>query len=145
MSVWRHFERTFKVSPVMRKVANVRYDARMSFAYSPSEVARVLRINEETVRRAIRTNKLSALHVGDQYRLTPTDLGQWIGMDRYLELFRPLEDARRALGSGGLDEDEAYEIALGAVRAIRASTVRFTEGPAPERKRRTKKNSIRAS
>ena len=67
----------------------------MSVIYSPSEVAQVLRINEETVRRAIRNKQLTALRIGDQYRLSPTDLGQWIGMDRYLELFRPLEDAVR--------------------------------------------------
>lgn len=74
----------------------------MSIVYTPGEVARVLRVNEETVRRAIRTDKLSALRVGDQYRLSPTDLARWIGMDRYLELFSPLEDARQVFGSGGL-------------------------------------------
>jgi excisionase family DNA binding protein len=56
----------------------------MSAIYSPSEVAQVLRINEETVRRAIRNKQLTALRIGDQYRLSPTDLGHWIGMDRYL-------------------------------------------------------------
>jgi len=105
----------------------------MSIVYSPGEVARVLRINEETVRRAIRTQKLSALHVGDQYRLSPTDLGKWIGMDRYLELFSPLEDARQVFGSGGLSDDEAHALALEAVHAVRAASARLIEGPAPKR------------
>ena len=104
----------------------------MSAVYTPSEVARVLRINEETVRRAIRTRKLTALHVGDQYRLSASDLGKWIGMDRYLELFNPLEDARAALGLGGLNDADADALALEAVRAVRSETVRIIEGPAPK-------------
>jgi excisionase family DNA binding protein len=105
----------------------------VSVIYSPSEVAQVLRINEETVRRAIRNKQLTALRIGDQYRLSPTDLGQWIGMDRYLELFRPLEDAVRVLGSGGLNDDEADALALEAVHAVRASSSRFVEANAPKR------------
>lgn len=105
----------------------------MSMVYTPGEVARVLRINEETVRRAIRTGKLSALHIGDQYRLSPTDLGKWIGMDRYLELFSPLEDARQVFGTGGLSDDEADALALEAVRIVRAASARLVEGPAPKR------------
>ncbi len=115
----------------------------MSIVYSPSEVARVLRINEETVRRAIRTHKLSALHVGDQYRLSPSDLGKWIGMDRYLELFNPLEDAHRVFGSGGLEDTEAEALALEAVHSVRASSIRFTQGPAPKRTARKMKSSSR--
>jgi excisionase family DNA binding protein len=105
----------------------------MSIVYSPGEVARVLRVNEETVRRAIRTNKLSALRIGDQYRLSPADLGQWIGMDRYLELFSPLDDARQVLGSGDLNEAAADALALEAVHAVRKGSTRFVEGPAPKR------------
>jgi excisionase family DNA binding protein len=105
----------------------------VSAIYSPSEVAQVLRINEETVRRAIRNKQLTALRIGDQYRLSPTDLGLWIGMDRYLELFRPLEDAVRALGVGGLNDDEADALALEAVHAVRASSSRFIDASAPKR------------
>lgn len=105
----------------------------MSVIYSPGEVARVLRVNEETVRRAIRNKQLTALRIGDQYRLSPSDLGKWIGMDRYLELFRPLEDAVQVLGTGGLNDDEAHALALEAVHAVRASSSRFVDAPAPER------------
>jgi excisionase family DNA binding protein len=104
----------------------------MSAIYSPTEVARVLRINEETVRRAIRNDKLTALHIGDQYRLSATDLIKWIGTDRYLELFSPLDDARQVLGAGGLSEAEADALALEAVRAVRAQSTRITEGLAPK-------------
>jgi excisionase family DNA binding protein len=105
----------------------------MSVLYNPSEVAQVLRINEETVRRAIRNKQLTALRIGDQYRLSPTDLGNWIGMERYLELFRPLEDAVRVLGMGGLNDAEAEALALEAVHAVRSSSSRFVDVPAPKR------------
>ena len=111
----------------------------MSLVYSPSEVAQVLRINEETVRRAIRNQKLSALHIGDQYRLSASDLGKWLGMDRYIELFSPLEDARQALGSGGLNESEADALALEAVHTVRATATRLIEAPAPKRAVGTKR------
>jgi excisionase family DNA binding protein len=114
----------------------------MSIVYSPSEVAQVLRINEETVRRAIRNQKLSALHVGDQYRLSPSDLGKWLGMDRYIELFSPLEDARQALGSGGMNEAEADALALEAVHAVRENTIRLVESPAPATPKTGRKSAL---
>jgi excisionase family DNA binding protein len=105
----------------------------VSIVYNPSEVAQVLRINEETVRRAIRNKQLTALRIGDQYRLSPTDLGNWIGMERYLELFRPLEDAVRVLGMGALSDAEAETLALEAVHAVRSASSRFVDAPAPNR------------
>lgn len=105
----------------------------MSIIYNPSEVAQVLRINEETVRRAIRNKQLTALRIGDQYRLSPSDLSTWIGMERYLELFHPLEDAVRVIGMGGLNDAQAEALALEAVHAVRASSSRFVDAPAPNR------------
>jgi hypothetical protein len=46
---------------------------------------------------------------------------------------RLLDEARQFFGSGGLEEDEAFEIALEAVRAVRANSIRIIEAPAPVR------------
>jgi hypothetical protein len=42
---------------------------------------------------------------------------------------RLLDEARQFFGSGGLEEDEAFEIALEAVRAVRANSIRIIEAP----------------
>jgi hypothetical protein len=48
-------------------------------------------------------------------------------------LFRPLEDAVRVLGVGGLNDDEAEALALEAVHAVRASSSRFIDASSPKR------------
>jgi excisionase family DNA binding protein len=90
-----------------------------SVVFTPSEVAQVLRVNEETVRREIRRGNLSALRVGNQYRMAPSDLAKWLGDERFLELFTPLEALSGLLGSGGLAEKEATRLAEKAVKDTR--------------------------
>jgi excisionase family DNA binding protein len=91
-----------------------------TLAYTPEEVALRLRVSEETVRREIRAKHLSALQVGKQYRIAPSDLIAYLGKRRYEEWFGPREDLRAVIGSGGLEEAEAHELAARAVRAVRA-------------------------
>ena len=91
---------------------------RESYIYTPAEVAHVLRVNEETVRREIRREQLGALQVGRQYRITAPDLIAWLGQDRYFELFRPHEVLLSLLGSGSFDEDAAAGEAEALVRRV---------------------------
>jgi excisionase family DNA binding protein len=99
--------------------------------YTPAEVAQALRVGEETIRREIRRKRLPAIQIGRQYRITPGDLIGWLGRERYLELFSPLEELFSLLGSGGLADAEAQTEAEALVRRARGETVRTIEGPAP--------------
>jgi excisionase family DNA binding protein len=99
-------------------------------AYTPEEIALRLRVSEETVRREIRAKHLGALQVGKQYRVAPSDLIAYLGKQRYEEWFGPREDLKAVIGSGGLPEDEAQELAVRAVKAIRAEE---TVGVQPKR------------
>ena len=105
--------------------------------YTPAEVAQILRVNEETVRREIRREQLRAVQVGRQYRITPADLIAWLGKERYVEIFRPHEALLELLGAGDLDDDVASETAQMLVRRARAG-IRQVEGdaPSPEEVRR---------
>lgn len=105
--------------------------AREQYVYTPAEVARALRVNEETVRREIRREQLGAVQIGRQYRITVPDLIAWLGQERYLELFRPHEALLTLLGSGGLDEEHAAAEAETLVRRARAEASRQPEGVAP--------------
>jgi excisionase family DNA binding protein len=88
--------------------------------YTPLEVAQVLRVNEETVRREIRRGNLTAVRVGNQYRMAASDLAKWLGDERFLELFSPLEALSGLLGSGGLSEKEAVSLSEKAVKSARS-------------------------
>lgn len=59
--------------------------------FTPVEVAQVLRITSETVRRKILSGELGAIEVGGekrkQYRITLTDLNRWLGPERSAQLF----------------------------------------------------------
>ena len=99
--------------------------------YTPAEVAQVLRVNEETIRREIRRDQLGAVQVGRQYRITPADLVAWLGKARYLEIFRPHEALLEVLGAGNLDEVTAAEDAQSLVYQARSESGRQLEGGAP--------------
>jgi len=106
--------------------------------FTPREVARTLRIDEETVRREIRRGRLEALQIGRQYRITSGDLVRWLGKDRFLELFAPIEALTSMIGAGGLDEAEAHELASKLVQrarqeAAQGSEARLVEGEVGKR------------
>lgn len=101
---------------------------------TPAEVAHVLRVDEETVRREIRRGRLTAVQVGRQYRLTASDLIGWLGQERYTELFASYEALALLLGSGGMGQEEAQSLAIELTRRARRelSGERKLEGPAPD-------------
>lgn len=109
--------------------------------FTPKEVAATLRLDEETVRREIRRERLQALKVGRQYRITTGDLVHWLGKDRFLELFAPLTALTHIVGSGDLADDEALELAERLVKRARqeASRVPEAETPAPDEVRKQRK------
>jgi len=59
--------------------------------YTPQEIASVLRVSAETIRRKIALGELGALEVGGrerkQYRILAQDLVSWLGADRARALF----------------------------------------------------------
>ncbi len=93
--------------------------------YTPEEVAKTLRISEETVRREIRANHLGAQRIGKQYRIAPSDLVAYLGEARFIEWFAWRTEFRSLIGAGGLPEVEAHKIAERAVKQVRA------EAPVP--------------
>lgn len=108
--------------------------------FTPKEVAQTLRVDEETIRREIRREHLKALQVGRQYRITTGDLVHWLGKERFMELFAPVEALTSILGAGGLDESAALDLAERLTKRARQEVPRVTEGKAPSpsevRKRR---------
>jgi excisionase family DNA binding protein len=92
---------------------------RDAIVYTPEDVARRLRVSEETVRREIRAQHLSAQRIGKQYRISSSDLVSYLGEARFEEWFMRENDLRDAIGSGGLPEDEAIAFAERAVREVR--------------------------
>jgi len=108
--------------------------------FTPKEIAYTLRVDEETVRREIRRERLNALQIGRQYRITTGDLVHWLGKERFIELFAPVEALTSIVGSGGLDEEEALDLAERLVKRARQETTRVPEAEAPSavevRKRR---------
>ena len=93
--------------------------------YTPEEVAKTLRISEETVRREIRANHLGAQRIGKQYRIAPSDLVAYLGEARFIEWFAWRSEFRALIGLGGLPEVQALQIAKQAVKEVRA------EAPTP--------------
>jgi excisionase family DNA binding protein len=102
--------------------------------YTPEDVARRLRVSEETVRREIRARHLTAQRVGKQYRIASSDLKTYLGEARFEEWFLRGNDLRDAVGSGGLSENEAITFAEQAVRQVRNSKPNPEPGrPAPSK------------
>jgi excisionase family DNA binding protein len=100
--------------------------------YTPAEIAQVLRVDEATIRREIQRGNLSAIRIGRQYRFTGSDLEGWLGKERYLKLFTPVEALLELIGSGGMEEDEATRRAEALVRRAREELgAPRPEGPAP--------------
>ncbi len=99
-------------------------------AYTPEEVARRLRVSEETVRREIRSQRLGALQVGKQYRIAASDLIAYLGAQRFEEWFGTRSDLRAAIGSGDLPEEEAHALAWKAVSEVRAKAKRSSASKA---------------
>lgn len=59
--------------------------------FTPVEVAQVLRVTSETIRRKIISGELGAVEIASgkrkQYRITLTDLSRWLGPERSAQLF----------------------------------------------------------
>jgi excisionase family DNA binding protein len=97
--------------------------------YTPEDVARRLRVSEETVRREIRGQQLPAQRIGKQYRIAASDLKAYLGEVRFAEWFLQEFPLQQAIGGGGLPEAQAHALAEQAVRQVRA------ERPAPDKGR----------
>jgi excisionase family DNA binding protein len=52
-----------------------------------AEIAQRLRVSNESVRREIRRGQLRAMQIGRLYRTTAADLIDWLGEQRYKQLF----------------------------------------------------------
>lgn len=98
---------------------NVVMSMRDAAIYSPEEVARRLKVSEETVRREIRAQHLGAQRIGKQYRIASSDLRTYLGESRFEEWFVRDNDLRDTIGSGGLPEDEAIALSERIVREVR--------------------------
>jgi excisionase family DNA binding protein len=71
--------------------------------FTTAEIAHVLRVSNESVRREIRRGQLHAMQIGRQYRSTADDLIAWLGANRYNELFGHVQrvDEKLATASFG--------------------------------------------
>lgn len=107
--------------------------------FTPVEVAQVLRVTSETIRRKIVSGELGAIEVGGgkrkQYRITLSDLSQWLGPERSTQLFGA-DMGLQALGEAlaGADErylDEELPQIIRAVRQERAAAPDETYLPTP--------------
>ncbi|WP_102125540.1 helix-turn-helix domain-containing protein [Deinococcus planocerae] len=92
--------------------------------FTLAEVAAVLRVTPETIRRRIVAGELSAVEVGGrerkQYRITANDLARWLGSERAAQLFgigAGLLALERAFAERGEEEVEAA--IAEAVEAVR--------------------------
>lgn len=113
----------------------------VQLVYTPAEVAAVLRVTPETIRRKIVSGELGAIEVGGkerkQYRITGHDLGEWLGIERTKELFGiagGVASLEKRLAE--VPEDEFEAAIEEAVRAVRASSPKpqgqFLPTPTPE-------------
>lgn len=108
--------------------------------FTPAEVARVLRVTSETVRRKIVSGELGAIEVGGkqrkQYRITLADLSGWLGPERAAQLFgigaglNALETAMRGADADALERE--LSAAVAAVRAEQDRPGPFLPTPTPE-------------
>ncbi|NUU99294.1 hypothetical protein XO12_03805 [Marinitoga sp. 1154] len=53
-------------------------DADSLKVYTPAEVAKILKVNSDTVRRYIRTGKIRASRVGKTYRITQKNIEEFL-------------------------------------------------------------------
>jgi excisionase family DNA binding protein len=90
--------------------------------YTLAEVAQLLKVGEETIRREVQRGNITALRVGKQYRMTRSDLIGWLGRERFIEIFQPFEAFTSLIGAGGLDEEEATELATKLVHRARSES-----------------------
>ncbi len=116
--------------------------------YTPAEVARVLRVSEESIRREIRRGILNAARVGSQYRVTSNDLSTWLGATHYRDLFNPLGAISELIGTGTLEEDEATRVAIEIIAKTRATQPTpiptGRTAPSPDEMRKRRENRIKA-
>ncbi|GAA5504091.1 hypothetical protein Dxin01_03859 [Deinococcus xinjiangensis] len=79
--------------------------------FTPVEVAQVLRVTSETIRRKIISGELGAIEVGGekrkQYRITFSDLSRWLGPERSAQLFGA-DAGIHALGEALAKADDHY-------------------------------------
>ncbi len=87
--------------------------------FTPEDVARRLRVSEETIRREIRGQHLNAQRIGKQYRISAGDLKAYLGDAPFTEWFLQIDHLRDAIGSGGLPEAKAIALAQKAVQQVR--------------------------
>lgn len=93
--------------------------------FTLSEVAGVLRVTSETIRRKIVSGELGAVEVGGktrkQYRVTASDLSAWLGPERAAQLFGVCAGLRALEEAFAAQPEEEVEAAIArAVRAERA-------------------------
>ncbi len=107
--------------------------------FTPVEVAQVLRVTSETIRRKIISGELGAIEVGGdkrkQYRITLSDLNRWLGPERSTQLFGAaagLHALGEALAQAGdhFFEEELPEI-IQKVRAERPLPATDASLPSP--------------
>lgn len=100
--------------------------------FTPVEVARILRVTPETIRRKIISGELGTIAVGGgkrkQYRVTLNHLSKWRGPERLAQLFRA-EAGLQVVGEAPAQEDDQYDEGLPqTIRAVRQAQ----EAPADE-------------
>lgn len=109
--------------------------------FTPAEVAGVLRVTPETIRRKIVSGELGAVEVGGkerkQYRITATDLSAWLGPERAGQLFgigASLRAVEAAFAAHPYEEvEQAIAEAVQAVKARREPATGETQAtPTPE-------------
>ena len=117
-------------------MANVSIEPRSVF--TPHEVASVLRVSPETIRRKIQAGELNALELGGserkQYRILLSDLVAWLGDERVRSLFG-IGQAATTVREAFADVSEAHldEALAEAARARPKIIKRKTTQPTPSR------------
>lgn len=71
------FESTYGYYPESIKVENLDKNKNLE-VYTPEEVASILKINSDTVRKYIRAGKISASKIGNNYRLTSKNIEDFL-------------------------------------------------------------------
>ncbi|AJW77002.1 helix-turn-helix domain-containing protein [Marinitoga sp. 1155] len=71
------FKETYGYIPKNIQVESLN-DADSLKVYTPAEVAKILKVNSDTVRRYIRTGKIRASRVGKTYRITQKNIEEFL-------------------------------------------------------------------
>ncbi|KLO24012.1 hypothetical protein X275_01000 [Marinitoga sp. 1197] len=71
------FKETYGYTPKNIQVESLN-DADSLKVYTPAEVAKILKVNSDTVRRYIRTGKIRASRVGKTYRITQKNIEEFL-------------------------------------------------------------------